>query len=254
MRKSIIGLSAVSLLALATPAMAEDEAPALKITGTAGLVSDYRFRGFSQSGENAAVQAGITLNHESGLYAGTWASSISFAGNTEVDLFAGYTKAVAPGVTVDVGLLYYLYPKKGGGATDFFEPYVNLTGAVGPATVKVGVNYAWAQSALTSLVNGQKASSVYFHAEPSVAIPGTPVSLDAHVGYAISDAFPGGFGRDHHVWDYSIGGAVAYKNLSLGVHYVDTDEARYRTGVLAGTGAEDVGADGAVVFNLTASF
>ncbi len=249
MRKSIIGLSAVSLLALATPAFAED-APAepFKITGSAALVSDYRFRGFSQSGENAAVQAGITLNHESGLYVGTWGSSISFAGNAEVDLFAGYTKAVAPGVTVDVGLLYYLYPKKGGAATDFFEPYLNVSGTVGPATVKVGVNYAWSQSALSDN------SAIYLHVEPSIAIPGTPVSLDAHVGYADSKAFPGGYGADHHVWDYSIGGAVAYKNLSFGVHYVDTDEQRYRSGILAGTGAEDVGADGAVIFSLTASF
>jgi uncharacterized protein (TIGR02001 family) len=248
MRKSIIGLSAVSLLALATPAMAEDEMPAIKITGSAALVSDYRFRGFSQSGENAAVQGSININHESGFYVGTWASSISFAGNTEIDLYAGYTKAVAPGVTVDVGLLYYLYPKKGGGPTDFFEPYVNLTGAIGPATVKIGVNYAWAQSAL-----GDN-SAIYFHAEPSIAIPGTPLSLDAHVGYAVSDAFPGGYGADHHVWDYSIGGAIAYKNLSFGVHYVDTDEQRYRSAPLAGTGAEDVGADGAVIFSLTASF
>jgi uncharacterized protein (TIGR02001 family) len=248
MRKSILGLSAVSLLALATPAFAED-APAepLKITGSAALVSDYRFRGFTQSGENAAVQAGITLNHESGFYVGTWGSSISFAGNAEIDLFAGYTKAVAPGVTVDVGLLYYLYPKKNGAATDFFEPYVNLTTAIGPASLKVGVNYAWAQDALISLKDGtSKSSAIYLHAEPSIAIPSTPLSLDAHVGYAVSDAFPGGAGRDHHVWDYSIGGAVAYKNLSFGVHYVDTDEARGN--------AEPAGSDGAVVFSLTASF
>ncbi|MBO9580896.1 MAG: hypothetical protein J7498_08390 [Sphingobium sp.] len=255
MRKSIIGLSAVSLLAIATPAFAED-APAtpIKITGSAALVSDYRFRGFSQNGENAAVQAGITLNHESGFYVGTWGSSINLKSSTnaqlsaEVDLFAGYTKAVAPGVTVDVGLLYYLYPKKGGGKTDFFEPYANVTGTVGPATVKVGVNYAWEQEALG------KNSAIYLHAEPSIAIPGTPLSLDAHVGYADSKSALGGYGRDHHVWDYSIGGALAYKNLSLGVHYVNTDEARYRSGALAGLGAEDVGADGAVIFSLTASF
>jgi len=252
MRKSIIGLSAVSLLALATPAFAED-APAepFKITGNVALVSDYRFRGFSQTQETAAVQGTININHESGFYVGTWASSISFANSnlaTEVDLYAGYTKAVAPGVTVDVGLLYYLYPKKGSFATDFFEPYANVTGTVGPATIKVGVNYAWEQSAL-----GDN-SAIYLHAEPSIAIPGTPLSLDAHVGYADSKAFPGGYGADHHVWDYSIGGAVAYKNLSFGVHYVDTDEQRYRSAPLAGTGAEDVGADGAVIFSLTASF
>jgi uncharacterized protein (TIGR02001 family) len=255
MRKSILGLSAVSLLALATPALAQDEAASeWKITGSATLVSDYRFRGFSQSGENAAVQAGININHESGFYVGTWGSSISFNGNAEIDIFAGYTKEVAPGITADVGLLYYLYPKKGGGDTDFFEPYVNLTGAVGPATIKVGVNYAWAQNALASLDDGSKVSAIYLHAEPSIAVPGTPLTLDGHVGYAVSDAFPGGFGADHHVWDYAIGGSVAVKNLSLGIHYVTTDEARYRTAPLTGLGAEDIGADGAVVFNLTASF
>ncbi len=244
MRKSILGLSAVSLLAFTAPAFADDApASAIKITGNVGLVSDYRFRGFSQSGENAAVQGGITLNHESGLYAGTWASSISFAGNTEVDLFAGYTHAVAPGLTVDVGLLYYLYPKHTGGVyspTDFFEPYLNLTQAIGPASIKVGVNYAWDQDAL----GGN--SSVYLHAEPSIAIPNTPLSLDGHIGYAKSDGFPGGAGNDHHVWDYSVGGALAYKNLSFGVHYVDTDELR--------SNAEVEHADGAVVFSLTASF
>ncbi|MBO9670521.1 MAG: hypothetical protein J7485_08390 [Sphingobium sp.] len=255
MRKSIIGLSAVSLLALATPAFAED-APAepFKITGSAALVSDYRFRGFSQNGENAAVQGALTLTHESGFYVGTWASSINLSSSTgadlsaEIDIFAGYSKAVAPGVTVDVGLLYYLYPKHGGGATDFFEPYANVTGTVGPATIKVGVNYAWEQDALGNN------SAIYLHAEPSIAIPNTPLSLDAHVGYADSKSALGGYGADHHVWDYSIGGAVAYKNLSFGVHYVDTDEQRYRSAPLAGLGAEDVGADGAVVFSLTASF
>ena len=252
MRKSIIGLSAVSLLAFATPAFADDAAaaptPEWKITGTVGLVSDYRFRGFTQNSENAAVQGGITINHSSGFYAGTWASSISFAGHTEVDLFAGYTKTVAPGLTADVGVLYYLYPKKGSYATDFFEPYVNLTQAIGPASIKVGVNYAWSQSALNDN------SAVYLHAEPSIAIPKTPISLDAHIGYADSKSFLGGYGNDHHVWDYSIGGAVAIKNLSLGVHYVDTDEARYRPYHDPDDGAEAVGADGAVVFSITASF
>jgi uncharacterized protein (TIGR02001 family) len=106
MRKSILGLSALALLASATPSFAQDEAAGpLAITGSVALVSDYRFRGFSQSGENAAVQGGITATHSSGFYFGTWGSSISFAGNTEIDLFAGYSKKLNDAVTVDVGLL-----------------------------------------------------------------------------------------------------------------------------------------------------
>jgi uncharacterized protein (TIGR02001 family) len=238
MRKSILGLSAVALFAsMSTPALAQEEEAAepITITGSAALVSDYRFRGFSQSSQNVAVQAGITATHESGFYVGTWGSSISFAGSSEVDIFGGWSGAVAEGVTVDVGLLYYLYPKHGGGDTDFFEPYVNLIGTVGPATIKVGANYAWSQSAL-----GDN-DAIYLHAEPSTAIPGTPFGLNGHLGYASSDAFPGGF--DGEVWDWSLGATATWKNLTFGVSYVDTDEP-----------GQIRGSDAAVVFSLTAAF
>ncbi|ETI62959.1 hypothetical protein C100_15200 [Sphingobium sp. C100] len=248
MRKSIIGLSAPilfgALAVISAPAMAQD-APtdAVTLSGNVGLVSDYRFRGFTQNGEDAAVQGGITAAHESGFYGSVWASSINFAGNTEVDLSAGYSKEIASGITIDAGLLYYLYPKHGDYNTDFFEPYVNLTGTVGPASIKVGVNYAWKQSALLD-GNGEKASSFYAHVEPTIGIPNTPFSLVGHAGFAKSDAFPGG--PDGDVFDYSIGGSASYKMLSFGISYVNTD---------VGNGMkESLGADGAVVFSLTAAF
>lgn len=245
MRKSLLGLSAVAFFTAATPAFAqEEEAPALKITGSAALVSDYRFRGFSQTLENPAVQGAITATHESGLYAGTWASSVTLTSgtaqmSTEIDLFAGYSTALADGLSIDVGLLYYLYPKNGGGDTDYFEPYATLTGTFGPATVKVGANYAWSQSAL-----GDK-SAIYFRLDPSVAVPGTPFTLNGHVGYAKSDSFLGGPTGD--VFDYSLGVSATWKALTLGVAYVNTD-------VPVSRGKETLGADGAVVFSLTAAF
>lgn len=251
MRKSILGLSAFALAALATPAMAQEEdSLGLSVSGTAAIVSDYRFRGFSQSSEDPAVQAGITVTHDSGLYAGVWGSSISFNGNSELDLFAGYSTEVAPGITVDAGLLYYLYPQHGNPAdTDYFEPYLNVIGTFGPATLKVGANWAWEQGALLDAV-GNKASAIYLHAEPSVSIPNTPFGLNAHVGWAKSDSFLGGFG-DGEVIDWSVGATAAWKNLTFGVSYVDTDEASVRAN---GLGAEAIGADAAVVFSLTASF
>ncbi|MBN8818957.1 MAG: hypothetical protein J0I80_09615 [Sphingomonas sp.] len=240
MRKSFLGLSAIALFAAGTPAMAQDAgAEPIKITGSAAIVSDYRFRGFSQSSQNAAVQAGITATHESGFYVGTWGSSISFAGSSEIDLFAGYSTPLGEGVTLDVGLLYYLYPKHGAGNTDFFEPYINLTGTFGPATLKVGANYAWEQDALATATGNSDA--IYLHAEPSLAIPGTPFGVNGHLGYASSDAFPGGF--DGKVWDWSLGGTATWKNLTFGVSYVDTDEPGYIRGT-----------DAAVVFSLTAAF
>jgi len=249
--RACLGMAlALSAIPATASAQEEEASEPIKITGSVTLVSDYRFRGFSQSSEDPAIQGGITVTHESGFYAGTWASSVSFAGNTEVDLFAGYSTAVG-GVTVDGGLLYYLYPQHGGSGADFFEPYLNLSTNVGPVNAKVGVNYAWDQSALGNIQDpsraiGDKSSAFYLHGELATSIPGTPIGLNAHAGQAWSDAFPGGF--DGKVFDWSVGATASYKMLTFGVSYVNTDEPKT-------LGFKDaIGADGAVVFSLGASF
>ncbi|HWJ70166.1 MAG TPA: TorF family putative porin [Sphingobium sp.] len=244
MRKSITGLSAFAFLMAAAPALAQDDGGIgpVAIHGSAGLVSDYRFRGFSQTSQDPAVQGGVTVATTSGVYAGVWGSSVNFPNSnlgSEIDLFAGYTTKIAEGVTLDAGLLYYLYPKHkaltGRVATDFFEPYVNLTGAIGPLSLKVGANYAWDQDAL----GGN--SAIYLHAEPSYALSGTPFGVNGHLGYARSDSFLGGV--NGKVWDWSLGATATYKKLTFGIAYVDTDEPS----VIRGS-------DPAVIFSLTAAF
>ncbi len=249
MRKSILGLSALAFFAAATPAIAQDEdASGITISGSASIISDYRFRGFSQTRQNAAVQAGITVSHESGFYVATWGSNVDFpnvdgAGNgetAEIDIYGGYTKELAPGVMVDVGLLYYLYPKDTVTyvPTDFFEPYVTLSTTFGPVGLKVGAYYAWEQDALGG------SDSIYLKADPSIAIPNTPFALNGHIGYANSNSFLGGFtGGDGEVFDWSVGATASYKSLTFGVSYVDTDEP-----------GQIRGSDAAVLFSLTAAF
>jgi uncharacterized protein (TIGR02001 family) len=43
-----------------------------------GAVSNYMWRGVTQTGDQAAVQGGIDVGHESGFYAGTWLSNVDF--------------------------------------------------------------------------------------------------------------------------------------------------------------------------------
>ena len=80
-----------------------------------GLASDYRYRGISQSRLKPALSAGADYSHASGLYAGTWLSSIRWikdaGGNAPVewDVYGGYKGSAGP-IGYDVGLLRYQYP------------------------------------------------------------------------------------------------------------------------------------------------
>src|SRR3990167_8752316 len=146
----------VALALFATPAFAQEETHAITVSGSAALVSDYRFRGVSMTDKEMAVQAGVTVAHESGFYVGTWGSNLAgwgtFAGsNMELDIIGGYKTEIS-GVTVDVGLTWYMYP---GGLdnTDFAEPYVKVSGSVGPANLLVGAAYAPKQEALGQWYN-----------------------------------------------------------------------------------------------------
>src|SRR3546814_2231761 len=94
--------------------LAEPAGP-VTVPGSVGLVSDYRFRGVSQSDRGMAIQGGITATHESGFYVGTWGSNLGgwgrFGGaNLELDLVAGYSAALGEGTTVDIGLTWYIDP------------------------------------------------------------------------------------------------------------------------------------------------
>ena len=229
MRTSVSALAAAIFLALglgASPAFAQEEtAPPSDFTfsGYVQGVSDYRFRGLSFSGGDFAIQGTINLNHSSGFYVGAWASSIEDSavfGHTEVDLYAGWTGAIASGLTADVGLLYYAYPNGKVGDAEYFEPYASLSTTFGPVSAKVGVAYAFEQDALGDDDN------LYVFTDLGVGIPNTPISLSAHVGYADGAQSPdfltgsgtgGGF-------DYSVGATYNITDkFSVGAAYVAVD-------------------------------
>jgi uncharacterized protein (TIGR02001 family) len=243
MLTSIRGLLAATLVVgcglAATPAFADETDPpaAFTVTGNVALVTDYRFRGLSQSSGDPAIQGSININHSSGLYAGVWSSSTDFAvvgaaadavyGNQEVDLYAGWTGKVGSAVTADVGLLYYAYPSGKVGKAEFFEPYASLSTTLGPVSAKVGAAYAWKQAAL-DFNGGGNDDNIYVYGELGAGIPNTPISLAAHLGYtdgALSPKFATGATATYDGGlDYSLGATYNItKNLSAGVSYVAVD-------------------------------
>jgi uncharacterized protein (TIGR02001 family) len=276
---------AAALLAagLAVPAAAQETAPPKPVTvsGSIGLVSDYRFRGVSQSDENLAVQGGFTIAHESGLYIGTWGSNLAgwgtFGGaNMELDLIAGYKFPVGGG-TLDVGATWYMYPG-GFDNTDFIEPYAKLSGTLGPASLTAGVAYAPKQEALgawylngTSAANGvydrpgDKNDNLYVWGDVAAAIPNTGLTAKAHIGASKGNKGLGPFATsvaptgEYVDWMLGADYAIPTTPLTLGVAYIDTNiserEAAYLqpsfskgqdgTGTIAGS---------TVVVSLTAAF
>jgi uncharacterized protein (TIGR02001 family) len=228
MRTTLIGLSILAASAAAVPALAQDAAPPsdFTITGGATLTSDYRFRGVSQTDKKFAIQGTIGISHASGFYVGTWGSSIddyvATGGDQEIDLYAGYKKTF-DGTTVDGGLLYYYYPGSGGTATDFFEPYLNVSRTFGPVTGKVGLNYAWKQHGLACSLPtcSAREDNLYTYGELSGGIPGTGVSITGHIGESWGRSYLTSGLKDYTDW--SVTAAYTWKNLTFSVAYVDTD-------------------------------
>jgi len=276
--RSCIGAGLVAAcLAFASPAMAQEEVPSeITVSGSATLVTDYRFRGVSMTDKEMAIQAGITVSHDSGFYVGTWGSNLSgwgtFGGsNTELDLFGGYATEITSGVTLDVGLTWYMYPG-GADTTDFAEPYVKLSGDVGPASMLLGVAYAPKQEALGKWYNsaasavpdnpGAKSDNFYIWGDASTAIPDTPLTLKAHLGYSNGNSGLGPRGTSvaptGEYVDWMLGADLALGPVTLGVAYVDTNitnsESAYLKPNFSSTKDGSSIAGSTVLFSLSAGF
>ena len=219
---------ALASLGVVAPAMAQsddtaEESGPITVSANVALTTDYRFRGVSLSGGDPAIQGGFDVVHESGFYAGTWASSIEGGpayGEMEFDLYGGWSGDVTDGVTLDVGLLYYLYPTEELGAdVDYLEPYASAAFALGPAQAEVGVAYAFEQDSLGG------ADNLYVYTDLGFALPDSPISLSAHLGYtdgALAPPLLAGAADDSGL-DWSLGASVTSGILEVGVSYVGVE-------------------------------
>jgi uncharacterized protein (TIGR02001 family) len=121
MRKSLLSIAVLSALTLPMLSHAEDAAPAAAPTPTwtfpssISFVSDYIWRGQTQTWGKPAVQAGIEADHASGLYAGFWGSNVSSHwlpnANLETDWSLGFRNSFATDFKYDVGGTYIYYPE-----------------------------------------------------------------------------------------------------------------------------------------------
>lgn len=98
-----------------------------ELTANASVTNNYLWRGLTQSINEGAIQGGVDYSHESGFYAGTWTSNVSYDSDDvysyEHDMYFGFA-GEAGGMSYDVGYLYYNYDENAG--FDFGEVYGTL--------------------------------------------------------------------------------------------------------------------------------
>jgi len=120
LKKKLMGAAVAALTSVSGHALAADAAPSEHtLTGNVGVYSQYIFRGLTQTDRKPALQGGFDYSHSSGLYAGTWASNISWlsdsrtytsGGSLEWDFYGGFKMNFLEDFFFDVGALYYWYP------------------------------------------------------------------------------------------------------------------------------------------------
>ncbi|WP_237216915.1 TorF family putative porin [Falsiroseomonas oryziterrae] len=101
-------------LLLSGPVLAQQtiEGLGLTVTTTPAALTDYRFRGISQTRNRPAAQLSLDVEHGSGIYVGAFVSNANFAGTNirqELDGLFGYRFSVGD-VKLDIGAVYYGYP------------------------------------------------------------------------------------------------------------------------------------------------
>ncbi|MBB6523815.1 TorF family putative porin [Pseudoteredinibacter isoporae] len=183
------------------------------------LLSDYKFRGISQTDTSPAIQGGFDVAFDSGFYVGTWGSNVDFANSLELDIYAGFSGHVSESVSFDVGYLYYDYPGTTGN-DDFAEVYASFS----IEGFTLGGNYSDDYYNETG-----EAFYVYGDYEFEIA---EGFSLALHYGFSDfdrrrSNAKPGeavflGGNADSYT-DYNITLNKSFSGINFSLGYYDTD-------------------------------
>jgi uncharacterized protein (TIGR02001 family) len=239
LQKTAIAAAISGLLAPAAFAQATPAPEASPITANVTVVSDYRFRGLSQSNMQPAIQGGFDYAHESGFYIGNWNSSISWISDyyynsgvvsapIEMNFFGGFKKElIAPGFASDFGVLQYYYPVAGAGVAGYINPnttelYAAQNFTAGPLTGFVKFSYA-----VTNTFGTGTSGSYYPDLTLNYDTGIWGVGLNAHVGYqyfAGNSSSGASISSQYSYTDWKLGITKDFGGgLSAAVAYIDTN-------------------------------
>lgn len=253
MRKNLLPLLALPILM--TPGLRAQSAstpkPNWTLTGNAGLFSDYRFRGFTQTGYKPSFQGGFDVAHRSGFYLGSWNANVEQAlyrgASLEMDLYGGYKFSAGP-VSFDLGAITCRYPTRANtgnvGEVHHDEVYAGLAYGIVTAKFSYGLsNYFGLGDGTTTNTKG----NWYLELGASYDL-GQGWGVNAHFGrQSIPNAMAPAIGlKDKSVDDYKVGvtkdlngwvASAAWFGTSRNAHFttgISAPEAAGRSAILVG--------------------
>ena len=208
--------AAVVLAFTAAPAFAESES-SWSTYGGMWAVSDYVWRGVSQTQEDPTWQVEVGAEHESGFYAGAFLSGVDFtpAGadyrdgiSYEVNAYLGWNQDLNDVLNLDVSLTHIAYP---GAKEDFDADFNELSVALGFAE-----NYTATVTYSDNTVNlGSK--GFYYQLAGEWGIGESDYVWGASAGlYRLGSSLGGSYK------DYEVYVAREFQNIAMKLSYHDT--------------------------------
>jgi len=258
MRKHLFPL--LTLPILLTPGLHAQTALAPKpdwtLTGNAGLFSDYRFRGFTQTGYKPGFQGGFDVAHRSGFYLGSWNANVEQSlyrgASLEMDVYGGYKVSVGP-VGVDLGAITCRYPTRAKtaplGEVHHDEAYVGLSYAFLSAKFSYGLsNYFGLGDGTVTDTRG----NWYLDLSASHDL-GQGWGVNAHYGrQSIRNATAPAIGlKETTVDDYKVGVTKDLSGWVVSAAWLGTSKDSYFT---TGISAPEAAGRSAVVLGLARAF
>ncbi len=183
-----------------------------EITGTVSLVSDYDFRGVTQSAGDPALQASVDWAAGAGFDLGIWASNVDFGDccdeSIEVDLSGRWTGGDREqGVAFDIFGIWYAYP--GGDGLDFPELSVGLAWRL----LEARIWYSWDFAATGK-------STTYVEANLSAPLP-ADLGLLLHAGYSFGDYWSVEVSGFEPYFDWSVGLERSFGHFDFSLRWID---------------------------------
>jgi uncharacterized protein (TIGR02001 family) len=267
MNKLMVSIAA-GLLGMATSAMAADmpvkaprkaaEVSPWDVAFGGALMSDYNFRGISQSDRGPStttyIETRYTVNPSLQLYAGSqyWAVDLPTHPSCECDFYAGFRPTVGP-LAFDFGFIYYYYPKErqvfDNGViatftpqpnaltpanTDYWEVYGKVTWDTIKDKLALGANFYYSPDWL-----GTGASGFYASGTAKVTMPSFTMatimgrkeigwSISGEVGhYSLGTTDPLLLSVNlPDYWTWNVGATFTQGVFSVDLRYYDTDTSK----------------------------